>query len=108
MLTPYQLTVQIVSFVNEGFPGWVACEFVDVEGRNHTLVDKVPLFSTEDLDATSLYPQLGTVRCEILTQMKDTQGREVVRLTTARPDGVESTEGLSEFVVFASQLSTTQ
>ena len=98
------ITVQITRFVDDRFPGWVECEFADAEGHRHHLIDKVPVFTTELLDATSTYPREGVVRCQILEVAKDSTSRELVRVTTARPDTVESTEGFSEFVVFAAQL----
>lgn len=98
------IPVQIVRFVDEHFPGWVECEFVDAGDRKHRLIDKVPVFTTELLDAASSYPRRGIVRCEILARVDDAEGRELVRITIARPDTVESTEGLSEFVVLATQL----
>src|SRR5260221_8839703 len=98
------LIVQIVRFVDGGFPGWVQCEFMDAEGRKHSLIDKVSTFISKSLDAESSYPQGGVVRCKILSQSCDEKQRELVRVTTARPDVVESTEGLSEFVVLSTQL----
>ena len=98
------LAVEIVRFVKEDFPGWVECEFADVAGRRHTFVDKVPMFSLEALGATSTYPQSGFARCELLNQWQDEGGRELAQISTASPDGIESTEGLTEFVVLSSQL----
>jgi hypothetical protein len=98
------LAVQIVRFVDEAFPGFVACEFTDASGRHHTLIDKVPIFSTELLDSSTKYPQDGVVRCEVLSRWRDHDNRELLRITIARPDGVESTDGMSEFVVFSSQV----
>ncbi|MGC2526607.1 MAG: hypothetical protein WA639_02585 [Candidatus Acidiferrum sp.] len=103
-----QLAVLIVRFVDEGFPGWVQCEFEDADGRRHTLLDKVPAFTDMMLDENSAYPQMGVVRCETLARWKDARARELVRVSTVKPDAIESTEGLSEFVVFASQVSTFQ
>jgi hypothetical protein len=79
----------------------VACELLDAEGRCHTLIDKLPIFTTESLDGTSAYPRPGIVRCEVVTRWQDAHGQEFVRVTTTTPDSVESTEGLSAFTVFA-------
>lgn len=100
----HNLAVQIVRFVDRHQPGWVACEFVDADGKRHTIIDKVPIFTEEDLDETSAYPRSGSAQCEVLAQWRDAQGRELVRITTARPDAIESTEGVSEFVVLPTQL----
>jgi hypothetical protein len=103
----YHLAVQIVRFVDDCQPGVVACEFSDAAGRLHTLIDKVPIFSLEDclLDEKSDYPRPGVVRVEVMSRSRDVDGREVVRITTEIPDHVDSTEQLSEFSVFATQIS---
>jgi hypothetical protein len=101
-----ELAVQIVRFVDdEPQPGIVACEFVDVGGNRHTLIDKVPMCSTQCLDANSKYPQPGAVRCEALARWRDGSGRDVVRITIDLPDHIESIEGATEFVVLPRQLA---
>ena len=101
-----ELAVQVVRFVSdEPQPGIVACEFVDADGRRHTLIDKWPMCGSKLLDAHSVYPQPGTIRCEELARWQDAVGREVVQVTLDRPDGLESCDGLSEFVVLSAQLS---
>jgi hypothetical protein len=102
---PEQLKVRIVRFVDPDQPGWVECEFVDALGRTHVLRDKVPIFTAEDLWAGDNYPQPGFAPCEILTRWRDHAERELVRITTAMPCGIESNEGLSEFVVLADALT---
>jgi hypothetical protein len=99
------LNVQIVRFVDEHQPGWVACEFQDVEGHRHTVIDKVPILTNEDLRADSAYPKPGTLPCEVLDQWKDSNGAELARISTRYPLDDQSIEGLSEFVVAATQLS---
>jgi hypothetical protein len=99
------LRVQIVRFVLDHQPPIVACEVVDADGRRHTFIDKVLIFLDRNLDADSEYPQAGAVQCVVLDRWCDTQGRKLVRINTAVPDSVESTEGLSEFVVLQTQIS---
>lgn len=98
------LSVRIVRFVDNRFPGWVACEFEDANGAKHILIDKVPIFTTEPLDANSAYPKEGTAPCEVLERWKDREGRELARITTSRPAGIESSAGIAEFIVAATQL----
>jgi hypothetical protein len=100
-----ELAVQIVRCVDDSFPGWVDCEFVDAAGNLHTLRDKIPIFTTEDLDATSQYPQPGVAACEVIEQWQDNQGRELLRISTTHPFGIESLEGFTEFVVQSTQLT---
>jgi hypothetical protein len=98
------LAVEIVKFVDAHQPGFVECQLVDAENHRHSLIDKVPICSFEDLDASSAYPRAGSLQCKVLARWKDDGGRELVRVSLA-PDGVESTEGLSEFVVLGDQLT---
>ncbi len=99
-----ELRVAVTRFVDEHQPGFVECEFSDADGRAHRIVEKVPVVSQVDLDSASTYPQPGGVRCEVLAQWRDAQGRALLRISTQQPDGVETVAGQSEFVVLADQL----
>lgn len=103
-----EVTVQIVRFVEEHQPPIVEARLVDAMGRPHTFIEKSAIF-TDDWSFTeaSAYPQPGAIRCETLAEWRDASGAELVRVTTERPDDIQSTEGLSEFIVPSSQVSTT-
>lgn len=105
LLAVTKLTVQILRFVDEKFPGWVECKFVDATGRPHSFIEKIPIVTNEDLDADSGYPQPGIVGCEIVKQFQDDKGRRLVCITTSRPWSIETAEGLSEFTVSADLIS---
>ena len=102
--TPMQLRVQIVRYVEDYFPGIVACELVDAAGRVHTFIEKAPVVSDAWPGAEDKYPIGGAIRCEILEQWRDPDGRDLVRVTTEQPDYVETKENVTEFVVLASQV----
>ena len=104
-VTTHNLAIEIARLVDGAFPGWVECGFVDAHGKRHSFIDKVPIVSNEDLDATSKYPRPGALRCSLLDKWKDSDERELARITTASPDAIESTEGLSEFIVLFGQLN---
>jgi len=99
------LAVQIVRFVNDHQPGVVECEFTDATGRRHIIIDKVPIFTCEILDAGSKYPRPGKARCMVLNRSRDARGRELVSISSAHPDGIESNQGLSQFIVVNDQVS---
>lgn len=100
------LAVLITKMVDEHQPGRVECVFSDVAGKEHKMIDKVPIFYVESLDAASPYPLSGYLRCEVLATWQDGEGRELKRISTTRPDDVESTEKLSEFVVLGKHVSS--
>jgi len=95
-----KVAVEITRFIDPHNPGVVEGKLKDAEGIVHTFVDKVPIFTAELLDAGSTYPQMGDLECRVLSQSRDAAGRSLVRIRT-----IESTEGKSEFVVLATQLS---
>jgi|SRR5579863_8225425 hypothetical protein len=96
-----QLQVEIVRFVEECQPNIVEARFFDSEGYAHTFVDKSAIFSTDwGLDATTNYPQPGVIRCQVSARWHVPAGPDLVRVTTE----IESTEGVSEFVVLPNQL----
>ena len=67
------IRVEIVRFVDEHQPGFVECVFTDADGSVHTLVDKVPVFTLENLWSDSTYPRPGIARCEVLGWSQDSQ-----------------------------------
>ncbi len=101
---PY-LRIQIVRFVDEQQPGFVAGEFTDTQGCRHTIIDKVPVIGVTDLWSDSKYPQPGAAKCEILERLQDGEGRKLSRITIDKPWSLESVDGQTEFVVFDEQLT---
>ena len=90
--------------MNDSQPGWVKCELVDIWGQAHTFVDKMPVFSTADLDARSAYPQSGAIRCKVAREWRDAQGREVSTVDTEALDNVAAISGETRFDVSPEQL----
>lgn len=93
------VSVQIIRYTDESQPGWVECELVDIWGRAHAFVDKMPMFSAADLDFGSTYPQPGVIGCRSVRHWHDDTGREIVTVDTELPDHVESTTGATRFDV---------
>jgi hypothetical protein len=84
---------------------WLASSS-DAHGRLHTIIDKGPTFTGDPLDLSSAYPKPGAVRCEVLDLFQDETERNLARITLERPDCVESTTCISEFMVLESQIET--
>lgn len=99
-----ELVVTIVRFVDEYQPGSVACEFTDSAGHVHTVIDKVPMFTSEPLWLDSNYPTTGSVRCSVIKRWQDTQNRKLAQITITRPDSLETSDDGTEFIVLESQL----
>lgn len=98
------ISVQIERFVDDHQPGFVECRLVDASGRSHLFVEKVTVVTTLNLGPHSSYPLVGTIGCEVESKLSDDEGRELVHVNTERPWGVESTEGISRFLVLSAQV----
>jgi hypothetical protein len=101
------VSVQITRYVDDHFAGFVECVLVDAFGLSHTFVEKVPVVSTDHLSAASTYPCASAIECTILREWQDATGVALAVVCTAKPWGIASTNGLTEFTVFASQLTAT-
>ena len=88
---------------DDRYPSFVDCEFVDAFGALHQFQDKDAVFTFESLDRDSKYPQDGSVACEIIERRCE-DGRNIVKVNTERPWGVESIEGETVFEVLVDQV----
>jgi hypothetical protein len=100
-----EVRVAIVAWVDDAQPGFVACQLIDADGREHQFIDKAPIFTATDLNRDSAYPQPGWIACTVLDRYRDAQGRAVVIIDTTQPDGVESTVGETRFTVLDEQVA---
>ena len=96
--------VEITRLIDDAQPRWVECKLVDAYGREHLFVEKVPVVSLEDLDASSTYPRSGSIGCEVI-ERKFIGGVEFVTINSAMPWGTESVDGEEVFCVRSDQLN---
>jgi hypothetical protein len=90
---------------DEPHPGLVEVVFTEADGQRRKLVDKVAVFD----DANRIRPQgpfpvSVDVRCEVISEAS-VRGTQVVTISTARPWGLETPDGQSEFQVLPQQLT---
>jgi len=82
--------------------------------RRRLEISRNPKYATEEISRSRrlsgvrgfAYRVQGTVACEILDRYRDENGQECVRVTTARPWSRASNEGLAEFTVPASLVTS--
>lgn len=97
--------VTIVGYLgDEPQPGLVDCQLVDASGTEHRFVDKVPIFTSAELDAASCYPQPGVIACRVVGWSLAEDGRRMVTIDTAWPWQVEASDGQTVFQVTPGQL----
>jgi hypothetical protein len=98
------LRVQIVRFVDEEpQPGVVESHFRDAQGEAHSIIDKVPMFTSADLWSDSEYPQPGFIECHVLQRIP--RDNESLVLISIEPYHYELTNEKSEFVVREADLA---
>ncbi len=100
------VNVQIVRFTDGAQPGWVACVLRDASGRAWEFVEKVPVVTTVSLDEFSVYPQPGTIACEVVRQRIDERGRTLCAIDTEHPWHVAAVGGETQFEVCTDQIIT--
>jgi hypothetical protein len=102
-----EFEVQIMRVIDDGFPGFVECVFVDAHNQEHTIVEKAPVVSRREISASSAFPLFGTGACEVILERADETGRVLLQVDTARPHGVESASGQTRFELLAQQVRPT-
>ena len=96
------IAIEIMRLVDDsGYPPLVECHLVDAEGQAHRFIEKDAVVTTRAIEA---FPSAGTIACEVESAWVDSEGRALVRAATTRPWGVESTAGVSRFVVLGEQV----
>ena len=98
------LQVQVERFVDDHQPGFVACVLIDADGKCHEFIEKGPVVSDTDLWSDSVYPQAGFLGCSVEREWTDKEGRSLVHVSTAKPGGIESVVGDTDFTVDARQI----
>jgi hypothetical protein len=90
----HAVKIAIVRFVDDHQPGFVECQLIDASGRCWSFIEKVPVVTTDWLDASSKYPQPGVIGCEVVEREGQT-----VTIDTTKPWAIESVEGETRFTV---------
>lgn len=99
----FVIRVDIVAWVDDAQPGVVAARFLDAWGYEHTLIDKLPMFTAANLDQQSAYPQPGSLACALI-ERHNVAGRAISIIDIDQPWQIESTTGTTRFEVLSEHL----
>ena len=99
----FGIKAKITKFTDDSQPGWVQCEFTDAFEKLHIFNEKVPIVTTEYFDENSIYPQDGIIGCEII-ERKNVDNREIIKISTELPWGIESKSDETIFEILPNQL----
>ena len=75
------------------YPGFCKAVFLDTEGKEHIITDKLPVIGLEDEEVEYL-PLQKSIRVKVVKDMGDT-----AEIDISEPDGLEDSEELTRFVV---------
>jgi hypothetical protein len=98
------LPLTIEGFINDDFPGFVECVLVDSDDCSHRFLEKAPVVSSANLLLDSAFPQPGYIACVVEDEWTDERGRQLIRVSTTNPWGIESTTGDTTFTVLNDQI----
>jgi hypothetical protein len=102
----FAIRVDIIEWIDDAQPGVVACRLIDASGREHTFIDKAPIFTSDELNQHSTYPQPGWIACELVSRRQDAEGRTLITVDTEQPWHVTSADDITRFEVLSTQIHT--
>ncbi|HVZ37772.1 MAG TPA: hypothetical protein VHI13_00700 [Candidatus Kapabacteria bacterium] len=101
----HAIRVEIVRWVDDRFPGIVECRIMDADGAEHLFIEKLPIVTSENFDRNIAYPRPGMIACRIVEYLCDPGRRARVVVDMEEPWHVESTAGLTRFILHSEQLA---
>ncbi len=93
-----EFPVQITQIINTSmFPIVVECVFYDAWGKEHFVQEKLSVLSTKNIITEEDLPCEGVIACELVKDWQDETGRNIITVTTLKPWGIETVNGVTEF-----------
>lgn len=102
------LCIKVTDYISNDFPGFVRCEFTDIDGSLHIIEDKVPVLTDQFWDENTTYPRWALIpgkilerRTEILTTKAGKEKkRNIIKISLERPWAIYETNDETIFEVF--------
>ena len=91
---------------DEPQPGWVEYQLTDADGVTWSFFDKPIHGGWEAMGPTANYPIPSSFDCEIVWRETNYQGDVLIVISTLNPNGLETSDGRSEFRVRPSQIES--
>ena len=95
------VVVSVTRYVSDDQPGIIECVLCDAHGHLWTFIDKQSAVGRSDLDAETVYPQLGCILCKVVGSTKDSSLRDLIAIELY---GVTSVDNEEQFDVFRTAL----
>jgi len=98
------IKVDIIEYVDDHQPGWVKCLFIDAEGSEWSIIEKVPIVSQENLNSESKYPIVGYIAGKISNKRLDNNFKEIATIDLSTPWGISEESGRTIFDIFCDSI----
>lgn len=98
------IKIEITKFIDHHQPGFVEARLFDVWSREYIFQEKLPIFTSDDLDNESDYPKPGVIACIKVKEFYDNTNCKIIVIDTNEIWGVQSLDERREFEVLENQL----
>lgn len=98
------IRVAIVRCVDDAWPVFVECEFVDAHGEWHRFQEKSPIITADLIDFTTIYPYPAVIACQVISGPLMVAGENAYLVDTELPWHVSSLADKTQFEVRACDL----
>jgi len=95
--------ITMLEFIDEAKSGLVKCELIDCKEKKWSFQGKPAMFTKEEINAETKFPQTGLLPCKIETKRLDSKGKLILLINSARWK-VDTIEGGGYFEVYDSQV----
>lgn len=85
------IEIRVIEVVSQEFPIFLGCTLIDYNGMEHSIVEKMPILTSQDI-STDKFPSVLTIECSLIQSRKD---QVIIDLS----HGIESTKVVSRFTV---------
>jgi hypothetical protein len=100
------LSVKVLEYVDDGYPGWVRAVFNDANGKEWSIVDKTVYFEGYDeLGKDSIYPQPNQIECRVIGEREGTDNRRILLIDIEVPNGLNAEDGTTKFEFSSDQIN---
>lgn len=102
------LRVKVTAYISNDVPGFVRCEFTDIDGNLHIIEEKVPVLSDQDWNENTTYPLWSLIpgkildrRIEIFTTKTGKEKKKtIIKISLEKPWGIYDSNNETVFEVF--------
>ena len=94
-----EIEMLMVGYIDDQ-PGFAICRFKDSNGSEISLIEKIPVLTTEEIDKNTILPT--TISLPGFVSKNDYETKEILKFSTDHH--IEDVDGNSDFMMFKKNL----